>query len=198
MSKVTIDLIQQLRDKTGVGMMDCKQALNESGGDLEKAIDILRRKGAKVAAKRAGQETKNGLVHAYIHPGSRVGVMVEIACETDFSANTDTLRNFAHDVCMQIAANSPLAVGPDDLDPTIIAKEREIIIDQLRQQGKPDGVIEKIVEGKIKKYYETVCLMDQPFIKNDKITLRGHLNEIVAKINENIRVSKFVRFQIGG
>ena len=197
MAKITVEMIQNLREKTGIGMMDCKKALEEAGGDPEKAIQLLRKRGEKVALKRSGQATKNGLVHAYIHPGANLGVLVEISCESDFSANTDALKNFAHDVCMQIAACHPVAVSPEDVDIARIESEKEIYRSQLKESGKPEMVIEKIVEGKLNKFYETVCLMEQKFIKNDSITIRDHLNELVAKVNENIKVKRFVRFEIG-
>ncbi len=197
MAEITIELIQQLRERTGVGMMDCKKALYETDGDIERAIDLLRKKGAKLAEKRAGIETNNGIVHAYIHPGARLGVMIEIVCETDFSANTDTMKHFAHDICMQIAAARPLCIAPEDLDPAILAKEKEIYIAQLRESGKPEHLIDKIAEDKSKKYYEVVCLLEQSFIKNDKLKVKDYLNEIISKIGENIKIRRFARFEIG-
>lgn len=197
MSKVTVEMIQQLREKTGVGMMECKKALVETEGDLAKAVDLLRARGAKVAAKRAGQETNNGVIHAYIHPGSRLGVMVEIACETDFSANTDAMKNFAQDICMQIAAAHPVCVSSEELDEQTINKEKEIYRAQLKEEGKPEKLIDQIADQKIKKYYETACLMNQKFVKNDKLTIQDYLNELVAKINENIKIKRFARFMLG-
>ncbi len=197
-TKITVDMIQQLRGKTGIGMMECKKALIDTDGQIDQAIDLLRKRGAKVAAKRAGQETKHGVVFSYIHPGSTLGVMVEVACETDFSAATDTLKDFARDISMQIAATNPLAISSDQLDPAIVAKEEEIYRSQLAEAGKPANVIDKIIEGKIRKYYQTACLLNQPYIKNDKITVQDHLNELIAKITESIKISRFCRFQIGG
>lgn len=197
MAKITTELIQELRKKTGIGMMDCKKALTEADGDIEKAIELLRKKGEKVALKRADNATAHGTVCAYIHPGSNLGVLIEINCETDFSANTDTMRDFARDVCMQIAACNPISISSDEVDAALIAKEREIFKAQLKESGKPDGVIDKIVDGKIQKFYETACLLDQPFIKNDKVRVRDLLNELMAKIGENIKIKRFVRFEVG-
>jgi len=197
MAQVTMELIQELREKTGVGMMDCKKALIESDGNLEKAIEILRKKGASVAAKRAGNDAKNGLIHAYIHPGAKVGVLVEIACETDFAANTDSMRDFAKDICMQIAAANPICINQEELDKTLIEKELEIIKEQLKKTGKPENLISKIAENKLEKFYETSCLMNQKFIKNDKIAIKDLLNDLVAKIGEKIKIKRFSRFQIG-
>jgi elongation factor Ts len=197
MVKVTAAMIQELRLKTGISMLDCKNALEQANGDIEKAIEFLRKKGAKVAEKRSGNATKHGLVHAYIHPGANFGVMVEIGCETDFSANTDTMRAFAHDVCLQIAAQKPLCLEPADLDPALVAKEREIMTEQVRASGKPEKIAASIVDGKIEKFYESACLMRQSFIKNDKITIQDLLNELIAKINENIKIRRFVRYELG-
>lgn len=198
MAEITLELIQELREKTGVGMMDCKKALIEAGGDFEKAIEILRKKGANVAAKRSGNETNNGLVTAYIHPGARLGVLLEISCETDFSANTESLKNFAYDICMQIAATNPVSIDRTEVSSALVEKEKVIFREQLEKSGKPAAVVDKIVEGKLEKFYETVCLLDQSFIKNDKIKIKDYLNELVAKINENIKIKRFARFQIGG
>ena len=197
MAGITAAQIQELRAKTGVGIMDCKKALIEADGNIDKAIDLLRKKGAKVAAKRAGQDTKNGIVHSYIHPGGQVGVMVKINCETDFSANSDPLKEFAHNLCMHIAAANPLAVDESGVDNSLIEKEKEIYRDQLVQEGKPAQVIDKIIEGKVRKYYSTICLLKQPYIKNDKISIEEYLNELIAKIGESVKVTKFSRFQIG-
>ena len=197
MSKVTTDLIQKLRKQTGVGMMECKKALVETDGDIEGAIVLLRKRGAKVAEKRSGMDTKQGRIHAYIHPGANLGVLLEIACETDFSANTSDMEKFAHDICMQIAATNPLYVDRESVDHDLLEKEREISREQLKNEGKPEQIIEKIVENKIVKYYETICLLDQKYIKNDKITIQGYLNELIAKIGESIKIKRFSRFRIG-
>lgn len=197
MSKVDLDLIQKLRDRTGVGMMDCKKALIETAGDIEKAVDILRKKGAAIADKRSGNATKEGLIHSYIHAGSKLGVLVEIACETDFVARTDDMKRFAHDVAMHIAASNPRFISADDVDQAFIAKEREIFRDQLAQSGKPAQIIEQIVEGKVNKVLTEVCLLQQPFIKNDQITIGGLLQEVIAKMGESIKIKRFCRFELG-
>lgn len=197
MSKITMELIQQLRDRTGVGMMDCKKALTESDGDIEKAIEILRKRGAAIAAKRGANATAEGLVHAYIHPGSRVGVLLEINCETDFVARTDALKQFASDVCLHIAAMKPLYISPDQVDSSLLDKERCIFKEQLAASGKPEKIIDQIVEGKITKFYSEICLLQQQFIKNDKVTVDDILKGVIAQLGENIKIKRFSRFEIG-
>lgn len=195
MAKIDIALIQQLRERTGLGMMDCKKALEETNGDIEKAIELLRKKGAAVAAKRSDKDTAEGIVHAYIHPGSQVGVLVEVNCETDFVARTDAVKVFAHDVCMQIAAMKPQYLTAADVDPKFVEKEKEILKATL--VGKPDKVVETILEGKMKKIYTDICLMEQPFIKNDKLTINQLMQELIAKTGENIKIARFARFEVG-
>lgn len=197
MTKITMDLIQQLRDRTGLGMMDCKKALTEANGDIDKAIELLRKKGAAVAAKRSGNATAEGLVHAYIHPGSHVGVLLEVNCETDFVANTDTIKQFAADVCLHIAAMKPLYVNPEDVDPSLVAKERDIFTAQMADSGKPEKIVEQIVQGKVNKFLSEICLMQQSYIKNDKLTIDEFLKETVAKLGENIKIRRFARFEVG-
>ncbi len=197
MAQITLDLIQQLRDKTGVGMMDCKKALIETDGDLEKALDLLRKKGAAVAEKRSGNATKQGLVVSYIHAGSQLGVMLEVNCETDFVARTEDVKNFAQDVAMHIAAMSPRCVAPGDLDQAFLEKEKTLFAEQLAASGKPAQIIEKIVEGKVEKLYSEVCLMRQTFIKNDKLTIEDLLKDLIAKMGEKIAIRRFVRFEVG-
>jgi elongation factor Ts len=197
MTKISLELIQELRTRTGVGMMDCKKALEEANGDMEKAIDILRKKGAAVAAKRAGNATSEGLVYAYIHPGSQVGVLLEINCETDFVARNSDIKQFAADVAMHIAALKPLAVTPEELDPAFVAKEKSIFTEQLIASGKPANMVEKIVEGKIQKMYAEVCLMQQQFVKNDKLTIDDLLKDLIAKMGEKITIRRFVRYEVG-
>lgn len=197
MAKIDISLIQQLRDRTGLGMMDCKKALVETDGDVEKAIELLRKQGAAVAAKRSGKETSEGLVHAYIHPGSRIGVLIEINCETDFVARTQDIKNFAQDVGMHIAAIKPLYLNPEDVDPNLLAREKDIFHEQMKNSGKPENIINQIVEGKVKKFYSEICLMQQPFVKNDQQTVTQVLEELIAKTGENIRIRRFARFEIG-
>lgn len=197
MAKIDIALIQQLRERTGLGMMDCKKALEETNGDIEKAVELLRKKGAAVAAKRSDKSTSEGLVHAYIHPGSQIGVLIELNCETDFVARTEAVKEFAHGVCMHIAAMKPLYLAPEDVDRTFLEKEKEIIKEQLAQSGKTGKILDQIVEGKVKKLYTDVCLLEQPYIKNDKATVREALQELIAKTGENIKIAKFARYQVG-
>ncbi len=195
MAEITLELIQKLRDRTGVGMMDCKKALIEANGDIEKAVELLRKKGAAVAEKRAGNVTAEGIVHAYIHPGARIGVLIEINCETDFVARTEEMAKFAQDMCMQIAALRPLCVTSAEVDPQLIEKERAIYREQLT--GKPANIIDQIIEGKLAKYYTDICLIHQPFIKNDKLTVDDVLKELIAKMGESIKIKRFARFEIG-
>lgn len=197
MVKIDIALIQQLRERTGLGMMDCKQALVEVEGDIEKAVEVLRKKGAAVAAKRSGKDTDEGLVHAYIHPGSRIGVLVEINCETDFVARTQDIKTFAQDICMQITAAKPLYISPEDVDPNFLAREKDIFHDQMKDSGKPEKIVEQIIDGKVKKLYSEICLLQQTFVKNDQFTITQVLEEIIAKTGENIRIKRFARFEIG-
>ena len=197
MSKVDIKLIQELREKTGLGMMDCKKALEENSGDIEKSIEALRKKGAAVAAKRSDKVTSQGTICSYIHPGDQIGVLVEINCETDFVARTDSVKQFAKDVAMHIAAFKPLAISPEEVDQTLIVKEREILAAQLLQSGKPANIIEQILEGRINKFYAEICLLKQPFMKNDKITVEEELKQLIAKTGENIKIRRFARYQVG-
>lgn len=197
MSKVDIKLIQELREKTGLGMMDCKKALEENSGNIEKSIEALRKKGAAVAAKRSDKVTSQGTICSYIHPGDQIGVLVEINCETDFVARTDSVKQFAKDVAMHIAAFKPLAISPEEVDQTLIIKEREILSAQLMQSGKPANIIEQILEGRINKFYAEICLLKQPFMKNDKITVEEELKQLIAKTGENIKIRRFARYQVG-
>lgn len=195
MAEITIELIQKLRERTGIGMMDCKKALQEANGDIEKAIELLRKKGAAVAAKRSENKTAEGIVHAYIHPGSRIGVLVEINCETDFVARTEDMAKFAADVAMQIAAFRPVCVSSIEVDKELLEKEKAIYREQLA--GKPAQIIDQIIEGKLQKYYTEICLLNQPFIKNEKLTVDDILKEVIAKMGENIKIKRFTRFEIG-
>lgn len=197
MVKVDLELIQKLRDRTGVGMMDCKKALIEADGDMEKAVELLRKKGAAVAEKRSGNTTAEGLVHAYIHPGARIGVLLEINCETDFVARTEDIKKFAQDVCMHIAAIKPLYVSAAQVDAAYLEKERKFFREQLIEQGKPEKMVDQIVEGKIQKACADICLMDQKFVKNDQLTVNDLLKELIAKMGENIKIARFSRFEIG-
>lgn len=197
MAKIDIALIQQLRERTGLGMLDCKKALEETNGDVEKAVELLRKKGAAVAAKRSDKTTAEGVVHAYIHPGSQVGVLIEVNCETDFVARTDAVKEFAHNVCLHIAAMKPLYLSTADIDETFLSKEKDIIKEQLAQSGKTGKVLEQILEGKLKKVFTDVCLLEQPFIKNDKLTINQVLQELIAKTGENVKIKKFARYEVG-
>ncbi len=197
MSKISLDLIQKLRERTSMGMMDCKKALEESQGDMEKAIELLRKKGASVAAKRGDNETAHGLVHAYIHPGATVGVLVELNCETDFVASSDVVKQFAQDLGLHIAAMNPLFLSPTEVDQNYLAKEKQLMKEQLEEQGKKGDFIEKIIEGKVGKLYEEVCLINQKFVKNDKLSVDEVLKEVMAKVGENIKIRRFARYQIG-
>lgn len=197
MTKIDLDLIQKLRERTGVGMMDCKKALQETNGDIEAAVDILRKKGALVAAKRSGNATAEGLIHAYIHPGAQMGVMLEINCETDFVARTEDMKKFAHDICMHIAAQNPQFISRDQVNESFIAKERAIYREQLVASGKPEKIIDNILEGKITKLLSDICLLDQPFVKNDQLTVHNLLQELIAKMGESIKITRFCRFEVG-
>ncbi len=187
----------ELREKTGAGMMDCKRALIDSDGDFEKAIKVLREKGLSQAAKRAGKEAKEGLIFSYIHPGAKIGVMLEINCETDFVARTADFQTLGKELTMQIAAAAPIVVRREDLPAAIVEREREIYRNQAAQSGKPANVIDKIVEGKLEKFYHEACLLDQPYIKNDEETAGQLVTNTIAKLGENIIVRRFSRFQLG-
>jgi len=189
--------VKELRDRTGAGLMDCKSALKESGGDVDKAIEYLRVKGLAKAQKRASRDTSEGTVVSYIHPGSRIGVLVEVNCETDFVARTDEFQGFGRDIAMQIAATSPIALDRDDVPEEIVAKEREVFRIQALEQKKPEKIIDRIVDGRLDKFYSESVLLDQPFIKDDSKTVRDLLNEVVGKLGENVKIARFARFQIG-
>ncbi len=192
---ITASLVNTLREKTGAGMMDCKKALVEANGSLEEAETLLRKKGVASAAKKAGRTANQGLVDSYIHMGGKIGVLVEVNCETDFVAKTDDFKALCRDLGMQIAAANPLYVSRDQVPEADVAKEREIAASQVA--GKPPAAIQKIVEGKMEKYYQTVCLMDQPFVKNPDLTVKDLLTERIAKLGENMLIGRFVRFQLG-
>src|SRR3990167_4493668 len=197
MVRISMEEIQQLRNSTGAGMMDCKKALEEANGDLDKALDNLRKKGASLAAKRADKGTSEGLVYAYIHPGSQVGVLVELNCETDFVARIKDLEDFAKAISLQIAAFKPPYLAPENVDAEFLAKEKEIMKEQMKESGKPANIVDKIIEGKVDKLYTEVCLMKQPFIKNDKISVEDALKELITKTGENVKIKKFARFEVG-
>ena len=197
MATITADQVKQLRDKTGAGMMDCKTALGESGGDFEKAVEYLRKKGLASAAKRAGRAAKDGMIGHYIHMGGKVGVRVEVNCETDFVARTEDFQVLAKELAMHIAAADPRYVKRDDIPAEAVEKEREIYRAQFAGQNKPANVVEKIVEGKLESYYSQVCLMDQPSVRDPNITIKQMITNAAAKTGENVTVSRFVRFKLG-
>lgn len=197
MAKVSLNDIQTLRTMTGLGMLDCKKALEESEGNVDKAVEILRKRGVVLAGRRADKETTQGLVYAYIHPGDQTGVLVEINCETDFVARNPAIKELAKDVAMHIAALKPAYLSPEEVSAEFIAKEREIAIAQLKEQGKPENMIAKIIEGKMNKISSDVSLLKQPFVKNDQKTIEMILQELSAKTGENIKIKRFSRFVIG-
>ena len=194
---ISTSLIKELREKTGVGIMDCKAALNECAGDIDHAVDYLRKKGIATAKKRGGRATTQGQVQSYIHPGGQLGVLLEINCETDFMAKTDDFTNFVKDIAMQIAAANPVAVDRKGVPDDIIEKEKQIYVSQAKESGKPEKVLEKIVEGKLKKFFSEACLLEQSFVKNPDIIIQDLLNELMAKTGENILIRRFARFQLG-
>lgn len=197
MSEITSEMIKELREKTQAGMLDCKKALIECGGDVEKAVDFLRKKGLAAANKREGRIAKEGIIATYIHNNNKIGVLLELNCETDFVARNQDFQDLAKDVCMQIAASNPLFVSPEDIPGDALDREREIYRDQLKESGKPENVIEKIVEGKVHKFYSEVCLLEQEFIKDGKVLIKDLIKNKIATYGENITVGRFVRFQIG-
>ncbi len=197
MAEISAALVKELRERTGAGMMDCKRALAEVKGDLEKAIDYLREKGLAAAAKKAGRITAEGLVESYIHGGGRIGVLVEVNCETDFVAKTDEFRILVRDIAMQVAASRPEYVRREEVPGEVIAREKEILAAQAANEGKPEKIIQKMVEGRIEKFFKEMCLLEQPFIKNPDITVGQLITESIARIGENISVRRFVRYELG-
>ena len=195
--EITASLVKELREKTGVGMMDCKKALKETDGDVDLSIEYLRKKGIATAQKRGGRTTSEGQVQAYIHAGGKIGVLVEVNCETDFSGKTEDFSQFVKDVAMQIAATDPIAVDRDNIPSDILDKEKEIYATQAKESGKPEKIIDKIVEGKMKKFYSETVLMEQAYVKNPDLTVTDRLNEVIAKTGENIVIRRFARYQLG-
>jgi len=191
-------MVKELRDKTNAGMMDCKKALTETEGEMEKAVDLLRQKGLAVAQKRADRATSQGVVESYIHAGSKLGVLVEVGCETDFVAKTDDFIAFAKDIAMHIAASNPVAVTREEVPAEIVDRERDIYKAQALESGKPENIVDKIISGKIDKYISEIALMEQKFVKNPDLSIQDLLNELIAKMGENISIKRFARFQIGG
>ena len=197
MAEITAALVKQLRDKTGAGMMECKKALTEANGNLEEAEVILRKRGIASASKKATRATKQGVVGTYIHPGAQLGVMVEVNCESDFVARTDDFQQLVHDLAMHVAAADPQFLRKEDVTPEILEKEKEIARDRARAEGKPEKILDKIVEGRLAKYYEEVCLYEQPFIKDNAVTVQQLIATKIGKLGENISVARFVRMKVG-
>ncbi len=197
MTTISAATVKELRDRTGAGMMDCKEALKQSDGDISKAIDFLRKKGLATAAKRAGRAMSEGTIQTYIHTGGKLGVMVEVNCETDFVAKNEDFVAFAKNIAMHIAATNPVSISQQDVPPAVIEKEMEIYRDQVRAMGKPEQMVDKIAEGKLGKFYKENCLLNQGYVRDPNVTIADLLNEQIAKIGENITIKRFVRFQVG-
>ena len=197
MSAISAATVKALRDKTGAGMMDCKKALGECDGNEEKAVAWLREKGLAKAQKRAGRATSEGVIGSYIHSTGKIGVMVEIKCETDFVARSERFQEFAKNVAMQIAATNPVCLAPEDVPAELLAKEKEIFKHQAMEEGKPEAIAEKIVEGRVKKFYKEICLIEQPFIKDDKVSIKDLINELVGVLGENVQIGRFSRMALG-
>lgn len=195
--EITTSMIKELREATAAGVLDCKKALEASGGDFEKAKAYLREKGLAAVAKKTERAAEEGLIEAYVHAGSRVGALIELNCETDFVAKTEVFKELAHDLAMQIVAIKPLCLTPEDIPPDVLEQEKSTYRTQARDTGKPEHIVERIVEGKLQKYYQDVCLMKQPFIKDDEQTVQDVLNAAIAKLGENIVVRRFARFELG-
>ena len=195
--EITAAMIKELRDKTGAGIMDCKAALKETGGDVQAAVDVLRKKGIAAADKKSGRSTGDGLIHSYIHAGGKLGVLVEVNCETDFVARTDEFQAFVHDIAMHIAAAEPRFLSREEVTEDDLARERGIYLEQAKAEGKPEHIAEKIVEGKMNKFYSQVCLLDQPYVKDQDTTVATMLKEAIAKFGENMQIARFVRFKLG-
>ncbi|HEX9655210.1 MAG TPA: translation elongation factor Ts [bacterium] len=194
---ISADKVKQLRELTGAGIMECKSALTETNGDIESAIELLRKKGVASAQKRAGRETKEGLVEAYIHPGNRLGVLVEVNCETDFVAKTDDFKAFVRDMAMQIAATNPRVISREDLSSEEMQKELEIYRTQAKNEGKPENIVERFAQGKLEKFYQEIVLLEQSYIKDPAKNVKDLLTAIIAKTGENVNIKRFVRFQLG-
>ena len=195
--EITATMVKELRQKTGAPMMDCKKALSETGGDFEKAITYLREKSLATVSKKAHRETAEGIISSYIHPGSKLGVMLELNCESDFVARSNVFQEFSKNMTMHIAALNPICISRDDVPPEDMEKERAIYTSQAKDSGKPEKIWDKIVSGRMDKYYSEVCLLEQTYIKDDKLTVREVLNELIAKLGENISIRRFIRYQLG-
>jgi elongation factor Ts len=196
MAEVTAQMVKELRERTGAGFLDCKKALEEANGNMEEAILILRKKGLAKAEKKVGRQTADGLIGSYVHAGGKIGVLVEVNCETDFVARTEDFQNLVKEIAMQIAAMNPKYISPEDVPPEVLEREKEILREQVIKTGKSGPVVEKIVEGKLKKFFEENCLLEQPYIRDPNLTVKELIAQAVAKLGENIRVRRFVRFQL--
>jgi len=197
MTEINAAIVKQLREKTGAGMMDCKKALVEVEGDMAKAVDFLRKKGLATAQKRAGRAMTEGMIQSYIHMTGKLGVLVEVNCETDFVAKNEDFQEFAKNIAMHIAASNPLGIRPEDIPEEIIENEKSIYRAQALEMGKPENILDKIVEGKLKKFYQENCLLNQPFVRDPEISIADLMNDLIAKIGENITIKRFMRYQIG-
>ena len=194
--KITSQMVKDLRDQTAAGMMDCKRALGETDGDMEKAVDLLRQKGLAVAAKRAGRETSEGTIECYIHAGGKIAAMVELSCESDFVAKTDGFKEFARDLALHVAAVNPVALTREDVPEAVIAREKDIYVQQALDSGKPENIVEKMVSGKMEKFLKEICLLDQPFVKDPDFTIQQLLTDMIGKMGESITIKRFSRFQV--
>ena len=197
MVQISAAMVKELREATGSGIMDCKRVLAEAEGDMEQAIDLLRKKGLAKAAKRAGRSTSEGIIYSYIHTGAKLGVLVEVNCESDFVAKTENFQQFVKNIAMHIAAANPMGLNPEDVDSVVVEKEKEIFRAQMLEEGKPENMIDKIVEGKVEKFYKEVCLISQQYVKDPQQTITDVLKETISKIGENIQIKRFARFHIG-
>jgi elongation factor Ts len=193
---ITAQMVKELRDRTNAGMMDCKKALTECGGDLDKAVEYLRKKGIAAAAKKEGRQTKEGVVDSYIHPGGRVGVLIEVACETDFVARTDEFKQMVHNLAMHVAAASPLFVQREDVPAELVEKEKDIYRTQMLQEGKPENIIDKIVTGKLDRFFGDICLLEQKYVRDPDLTIEQYIKSVIGKLGENMLIKRFQRFEI--
>jgi elongation factor Ts len=193
---ISIEMIKDLRQLTGAGVLDCKKTLEEAEGDIEKATELLKKKGLAIAAEKADREANEGLVEAYVHAGGKLGVLIELNCETDFVARTEDFRELAHDLAMQVAATDPRYLTPEDIPPEVVERERQWQREQV-WEDKPEDIIDRIIEGRLRKYYQEVCLLEQPFIKDEGLTVRGLITSKIAKLGENVKVRRFARFELG-
>jgi len=196
MAEITAQMVKELRERTGAGFLDCKKALEEANGNMEEAVLILRKKGLAKAEKKLGRQTADGLIGSYVHAGGKIGVLVEVNCETDFVARTEDFQTLVKEIAMQIAAMNPRYISPEDVPPEVLEREKEILREQVIKTGKSGQVVEKIVEGKLKKFFEENCLLDQPYIRDPNLTVKELIAQAIAKLGENIRIRRFVRFQL--